>query len=111
MSNRRSRNQVARVPLKDFVTVAFAEDMELAKHYKKLLSDENIPVTVKSQPDSSNSNGIAVMVPEDNIDEAHLLIESQNEYNDFYDMVFNTDDFEAECEDFEEDLFDDNEQI
>lgn len=76
--------------LKEFVTVAFAEDVDLAKQYKKLLNDNNIPAAIKTQPESPSSSfpGIAVMVPEDHLDEAHILIEAEGSYNDFYDMVF-----------------------
>ena len=31
--------------------------------------------------------GVAVMVPEDYIDEAHSLIESEGSFPDFYDMI------------------------
>ena len=61
---------------KELVTVAFAEDIELAKDYKKLLEDNGIPAVVKSGKDSEVSiPGIAVVVPEDYLDQdqdAHL---------------------------------------
>ena len=105
MASNRNKRQNSRTPLKEFVTVAFAEDMDLAKEYKKLLSDENIPVVIKGQSDATGLPGVAVMVPEDHLDEAHVLIESQGAYNDFYDMVFGETSFEDE--DFEEDAFED----
>lgn len=102
MVNRRKRKETRQNSLKEFVTVAFAEDMELAKQYKKLLNDGDIPAAVKPQPDAASGfPGIAVMVPEDHIDEAHVLIESQGAYNDFYDMVFRDDD-EYMAEDFDD---------
>ncbi len=102
MTNRRKRKETGQNSLKEFVTVAFAEDMELANQYKKLLNDGDIPAAVKSQPnDAGGFLGIAVMVPEDHIDEAHVLIESQGVYNDFYDMVFHDDD-EYMAEDFDD---------
>ena len=55
MASNRKKKQSSRTSLKEFVTVAFAEDMELAKDYKKLLNDENIPVAIKDQPDSSSA--------------------------------------------------------
>ncbi len=103
MANRRKRKETRQNSLKEFVTVAFAEDMELAKQYKKLLNDEDIPAAVRSRPDAAGAfPGIAVMVPEDHIDEAHVLIESQGAYNDFYDMVFHDDD-EYRPDDFDDD--------
>ncbi len=105
MVSNHKKKQSSRTSLKEFVTVAFAEDMELAKDYKKLLSDENIPVAIKDQPDSSSTfHGIAVLVPEEHLDEAHILIESQGVYTDFYDMVFGDNNFEDE--DMDEDIFD-----
>ncbi len=81
--------------MKEFATVAFAEDMDLAKEYKQLLNEGDIPAVIKTQQDAgSGFPGIAVMVPEDHLDEAHVLIESQGTYNDFYDMVFNDGDDE-----------------
>ncbi len=108
MANRRKRKETRQNSLKEFVTVAFAEDMELAKQYKKLLNDEDIPAAVRSRPDAAGGfPGIAVMVPEDHIDEAHVLIESQGAYNDFYDMVFHDDD----DDEYRPDDFDDDDQF
>jgi len=75
--------------VKEFVTVAFAEDVDLAQQYKKLLNDHNIPAAVRTTPEpNSPFAGVAVLVPEDHIDEAHILIESEGACSDFYDMVF-----------------------
>ena len=105
MANHQKRKQTPQNSLKEFVTVAFAEDMELAKQYKKLLNDGEIPAAIKSQPEvATGFPGIAVMVPEDYIDEAHVLIESQGTYNDFYDMVFHDQD-----DSLDDDFADDNE--
>ena len=68
MPSHENRKQAVRIPVKEFVTVAFAEDMDLAKEYKELLAKENIPVSIKTQPESSSYSGIAVMVPEDHLD-------------------------------------------
>jgi hypothetical protein len=107
MANRHNKKRNARTPLKEFVTVAFAEDVDLAKHYKKLLSDDDIPAIIRTQSESSSSYpGIAVMVPEDHLDEAHVLIESQGTYNDFYEMAFQDEDEEDVHDDFDDD-FDD----
>lgn len=93
MTGRRGKQRNSNVPVSEFVTVAFAEDMDLAKQYKELLTDSDIPATIKEQPDSTSTfPGIAVMVPEDQLDEAHMLIESQGSYNDFYEMAFQDDD-------------------
>ncbi len=104
MTNRHKKKRVTRTPLKEFVTVAFAEDMDLAKQYKKLLTEDEIPVTIKSQSESPSSfPGIAVMVPEDYLDEAHVLIESQGAYSDFYEIAFGDQDEEDTFGDYEDD--------
>ena len=108
MPSHQSRKEIVRVPVKEFVTVAFAEDMDLAKEYKRLLAKEELPVSIKSQPDSSSYSGIAVMVPEDHLDRAHYLIVSHDQYDDFYDTVFNSGELELENDNLEEDLFDDD---
>ena len=95
MSRRKKKNQ-GQTSLKEFITVAFAEDMDLAKQYKQMLCDEDIPVAIKESCDTATHfSGVAVMVPEDYLDEAHLLIESHSSY-DFYESAFsdNYDEFE-----------------
>jgi len=74
----------------DFVTVAFAEDMELARQYKELLEDNEISVKIQRQPNMAESgfSDIAIMVPEDALDEAHALISERVNYDDFFDMAF-----------------------
>ena len=108
MANRRRKGRTTQTPLQDFVTVAFAEDLDLAKHYKKLLNDSEIPVAIKNQPDNSSGfPGIAVMVPEEYLDEAHVIIESEASHESFYDMaVPNEEDIN-----FDEELYDDDEDL
>lgn len=80
--------------VKDFVTVAFAEDMDLARQYQQLLMDSEIPVAIKRQPEMAQSgfSDIAILVPESLLDEAHALISEQASYDDFFDMMFDHDD-------------------
>ena len=114
MNNRRNKKRTCRTPLKEFVTVAFAEDMELAKQYKKLLNEDEIPVAIKAPTAAESSEhlpGIAVMVPEDNLDEAHLLIESQGSYGDFYEMVFHENENENENEEMGDEFYDDEDEF
>lgn len=80
--------------VKDFVTVAFAEDMELAKQYKDMLGEHEIPVAIKRQPEMAQNgfSDIAILVPESLLDEAHTLISEESSYDDFFDMIFGDDD-------------------
>jgi hypothetical protein len=88
MPHRRKKKLDDPTALSDFVTIAYAEDLDLAQQYKKLLNNCNIPATIKDHPDpESPFPGVAVMVPEDYIDEAHSLIESEGSFPDFYDMI------------------------
>lgn len=94
--------------VKDFVTVAFAEDMELAKQYKELLENNEIQVHIKRQSGMTESgfSDIAITVPEEALDEAHSLITERAGYDDFFEMAlddgcqqFDTYDYEADQDD------------
>jgi hypothetical protein len=93
MSNRKKKKSGSGTALKEMVTIAFAEDVDLAKQYKQLLLDNEIPAAIQSRSSNeSEYKGIPVMVPEDYIDEAHMLIEAQNSMGDFYNAAFIEDD-------------------
>ena len=101
MAKRPRKTQKSQVELQDFAVVAFTEEMEEARNYETLLKNNEIPVIIHEKHEQSmNINGIAVMVPEDYIDEAHVIIESQNAYDDFYDLALEDD------ADFSSELFD-----
>lgn len=85
--NRKSRKQNAVV--KEYVTVAFAEDLELGREYEKMLIEHGIPAIVKNQGRSEEGySGIAVMVPEEFIDEAYAMVRKESSYDDFFDAAF-----------------------
>ncbi len=86
--------------VKDLVTVAFAEDMDLAKQYKQMLADHDIPVAIKRQPEMAQNgfSDIAILVPESLLDEAHELISEQSVYDDFFAMAFNEEETIDPCE-------------
>lgn len=89
---------------KNLITVAFAEDAELAEDYRNLLRENDIYVVVK-EPDSesaSQSFGYAIMVPENKIDDAHVLIESRGPHHDFFDSLFQDDDLGDPDDDFDD---------
>lgn len=96
----------------DFLTVAFAEDLELARQYKELLESNEIPAKIKRQPNMAESgfSDIAIMVPEEALDEAHALISERVSYEDFFDAAFEEpDDVRLSYSDFnteeDEDLY------
>ncbi|MCI0499356.1 MAG: hypothetical protein L0Y36_06725 [Planctomycetales bacterium] len=78
------------------VTVAFAEDMDLARQYQQLLEKNQIPAVIKRQAEMAHNgfSDIAIVVPEDLLDEAHALISQQVEGDDFFDMAFNDPNYE-----------------
>jgi len=90
--------------VKEFVVVAFVEDMEQAKEYETLLRLNDIPAVIKEQLDpGAEGKAVAIMVPEDFLDEAHVVIESQDAYDELCDFAMDED----EDFDFDADLLDD----
>jgi hypothetical protein len=93
MAKRSKKTQKSQVKPRNLVIVAFAEDLEEAKDYEALLKNNYIPAIIKEQDgESANTKCFAVMVPEDFLDEAHVVIESQDAYDDFYDTALESED-------------------
>ena len=105
MAKRSKKFQKPQGKLEGFVVVAFAENMEQARDYKTLLDANDIPTIISEHEEHSiGSKEIAVMVAEEFLDEAHVIIESQHTYDDFYDLA-SEDDSDS---DFDSDLFEDD---
>ncbi len=105
MAKRTQKSRKSQSNLQELVIVTFAEDLEEAKEYETLLEANDIPATIREQGgESADIKGIAVMVPEDYLDEAHVVIESQDAYDDFYDFGLEDED-EG---DFDSELFEDD---
>ncbi|HDZ69384.1 MAG TPA: hypothetical protein ENH43_03085 [Phycisphaerales bacterium] len=105
MTKRSKKTQKLQTKLQEFVVVAFAEDLEQARDYETLLKSNDIPAVIKEHDkELINAKGVAVMVPEDLLDEAHVVIESQDAYDDFYDLTLEDED----NGDFDSELFDDD---
>lgn len=105
MAKRSKKTEKTQTKPQEFIIVTFAEGLQQAKEYEALLKSNDIPVIIKEQDKSGQvgSNGIAVMVPEDFLDESHVVIESQDAYDDFYDFALEDED----DEDFDSELFED----
>lgn len=75
--------------IKELTVATSAQDLEQANEYKTLLETNHIHAVIKEQTDSEEdqTTSILIMVPEESIDEAHVIIESQNAYEDFYDLA------------------------
>ena len=104
MRKRMDKNGSGQAEVKDLVVVTLLSDADQAREYETLLKLNDIQAVVKEQFDlNGDSKGVAILVPEDYLDEAHVVIESQDAYDDFYDLAL-----EDEDEiDFDADLFDD----
>ena len=99
MAKRARKNQKS-ATAKEFVIVALAEDMEEAGEIRFLLKAGDIPAIIKEQH-GTEERGVAVMVPEEFMDEAQLIVESRNSYDEIYEP-------DVEEDDYEEDFLDDN---
>jgi hypothetical protein len=76
----------------ELVVVATASTMDEAKESETLLKNNDIPAIVKQRPNEfGEGTHYAVYVPDDMVDEAHVVIESQDAYDDFYDLGLNDD--------------------
>ncbi len=97
-SDRKARGQ-------ELVVAAMVDDMEQARDFQALLKSNEIPAMIRHQRDDlTEQMRFAVMVPEEFADEAHVIVESQDAYDDFYDIGP-----EAEEEtDLNDEKFDDN---
>jgi len=106
MAKRSKKSQKSQVKLEGYVVVAFAEDMEQATEYTNILEANDISATI-TEPEAHEigSKEIAVMVPEEFLDEAHVIIESQHAYDDFYDFALEGDDDDGFEDEFFEDEF------
>ncbi|HNS19726.1 MAG TPA: hypothetical protein PKH24_04465 [Sedimentisphaerales bacterium] len=84
----------------ELVAVAFLDEMDQAREYETLLRLNDIPAVIKEQLDPcGEGKAIAIMVPEECLDEAHVVIESQDAYDDLCDFTMDEDedlDFGAE---------------
>ena len=105
MAKRSKKTQKSQNKLQEFVMVALSDNLEQARDYEALLKSNDIPATIKEADEQSiEAKGIAVMVPEEFLDEAHVVIESQDSYDDFYDFAVEDED----DNDYDSDIFDDD---
>ena len=92
MTKRSRKGQKSQAKLQGYVVVTFAEDLDQARDYESLLNVNDVPVTIEDHQDQMGNSEIAVMVPEEFLDEAHVIIESQDAYDDFYDFSMDDED-------------------
>ncbi len=107
MAKRPQKTRKSQTSSQELVIVTFAKNLEQAKDYEALLKANDIPAMIRHGHESEHAEdkGIAVMVPEDSLDEAHVVIESQDAYDDFYDLALEEDEGDS---DLDSELFDDD---
>ena len=85
--------------------VTYMEDWEQAKDCEAMLKANDIPASLLEQnPPMERNQNIAVMVPRDFLEEARVVIESENVEDDFYDLLF----YDEEEDDFDRDFDEDD---
>ncbi len=105
MAKRSKKGHRSQAKMQGYVVVTLAENLEQAREYKTLLEVNDVSAIINEQDEQSlDSKEIAVMVPEEFLDEAHVIIESQNAYDDFYDYSLE----EEENDDFDDELFEED---
>jgi len=98
------KTQKSQAHPQELAVLTFVENMEQARNYETLLKTNDIPAMIREQHEQSeHSKSIAIIVPEEFVDEAHVVIESQDAYDDFYDITLGDED----SDDFDSDFFDD----
>ncbi|MBN1788709.1 MAG: DUF2007 domain-containing protein [Sedimentisphaerales bacterium] len=113
MSEQEDKSKAA---LHEYVTVAIADDTELANEYRDILAKNDIPaVTATQRSYSSVIVGVAVMVPETYLEQAQEIIESRQEFDHFLDDAFNDPDempgepdmdyFDNDDDDFDDEMY------
>jgi hypothetical protein len=106
----KGQNDNSKSALHDYVTVAVAEDIDLANEYRDILAKNDIPaVTAAQRSYSSMTAAIAVMVPENFLEQAQEIIKSRQEFDHFIDDAFNDPDSWQDEPDME--YFDENEDL
>jgi len=87
----------------DYVAVILAELMEQAQECQIMLKSNDIPAIIKDHQDKlTDTTGFAVMVPENFADEAQVIVESMDMYDDFSDFALEDEDADG----FDGDLYD-----
>ena len=101
MAKRSKRTNNSQTKMEGYVVVAFTDDMELAREYEEILQENDIPVSIRESEKESGEVEITLVVPEEYLDEAHVIIESQQAYDDFYDYALDND----SDSDYDDDIF------
>jgi len=92
----------------DYIPIVFAHNLAEAEFYKVLLEDHDISAIVKESEDDfdeypESGQGVSVLVPSEQVEEAELVLEQRNEIDDgFEEDNEEQDDQDDDYQDFEE---------
>lgn len=87
--NEEERNYIKELTRQqEMMVVAHAEDVELANDYVQLLDDNGIVAHISMRSGVEDGFGVAIEVLEEFYDEAHMIIDSQQSNNGFYDFFY-----------------------
>ncbi len=75
----------------EYVAVTVLDDMAEAKDCQQLLKDNDISVYLLEDYEHEGGGSVAVMVLEESLDEAQVVIESQDAYDDYYELASDED--------------------
>lgn len=109
MAKRSRKAQKTSANVQEFVVVTLACNNEEAKDYEAMLQANDIPVAIEEQyGPTGDTDGIGILIPEEFLGQAQVIIESQEAYEDFYDSSLEDDEFEDDYDDdFNDNYLDD----
>lgn len=90
-----------KIKAEDCLVVKCTKNEDLAKEIQVLFTSENIPFVIEDDYEAYNSEGISILVPEENLEEAQLLIDTRCSVNDFAAFIDPEGDFYDQQIDFE----------
>ena len=103
--SKNSKQQTSQTTLVEYITVAVADDLELAQEYAEDLGKNDIPFVISSRKEHSPyKQPIAIIVPADHHDHARQIIESRRAFDHFLDGEFNQEQDDDSSNEFDDDI-------
>ncbi len=66
----------------DYFVIKYTRNEDVAREIAQFLERQHISVILQDEDDDIDFNGYALLVPEDNVEEAQILIESEMSISD-----------------------------
>jgi hypothetical protein len=87
MDKRMKKNVETAVP-KNYIAVALAEEVELARDYVEMLRNNEIPSRFIVSNEVVDRGLVTIVVAEEFLDQAQSLIQARNSVADFYEDIY-----------------------